>query len=174
MISSSNDMVRNRTPQSSNSDVTLVATRGLVRLSRQVEITLGEFQLSVSQFRVLDRLCGGRAAGRSLAEWLAVKPPSITALVDGLVSRGLVRREGDPSDRRRVSHEITAPGRALHAEVLAALSARLSHLLSFVADEVDADHTIEALATWNRAIELARAAKHASAAAASADQVRRQ
>ena len=167
-------MALNRTPQSSNSDITLVATRGLVRLSRQVEITLGEFQLSVSQFRVLDRLCGGRAAGRNLAEWLAVKPPSITALVDGLVARGLVRREGDPSDRRRVSHELTASGRVLHAEALDALAARLSHLLSFVAEEVDTDRTIEALATWNRAIELARAAKHASTAAASADQVRRQ
>ena len=65
-------------------------TRAVVRLSRQVEITLSESQLSVAQFRLLDRLSGGSAAGGSLAEWLAVKPPSITALVDGLVARGLV------------------------------------------------------------------------------------
>jgi DNA-binding MarR family transcriptional regulator len=157
MIRSSNDMARNRPRTTSDDDITIVATRGLVRLSRQVEIKLSEFQLSVSQFRVLDRLYGGSAAGRSLAEWLAVKPPSITALVDGLVSRGLVRRTGDPTDRRRVTHELTSEGRALHAEALSALAARLSHLHSFVADEVD--DAIEVLATWNQAIEMAREAK---------------
>jgi DNA-binding MarR family transcriptional regulator len=36
------------------------------------------------------------AGGRLLAEWLAVKPPSITALVDGLVKRGVVERGWTP------------------------------------------------------------------------------
>jgi long-chain acyl-CoA synthetase len=142
--------------------VTVDAVRGLVRMSRQVEITLGEFQLSVSQFRVLDRLRGGSAAGRSLAEWLAVKPPSITTLVDGLVSRGLVERGTDDGDRRRVAHDLTADGRSLHAEAIAALSKRLSHLLTFVADEIDAEDTIHSLATWNEAIIRASEAKRVS------------
>src|SRR5262245_40633063 len=90
---------------------TEAAVRGLARLSRQVEITLADFQLSLSQFRILDRLARGNAAGRSLAEWLAVKPPSITALVDGLVQRGLVERGVDASDRRRVDHGLTVQGR---------------------------------------------------------------
>ena len=89
---------------------TASATRAVVRLSRQVEITLSESQLSVAQFRLLDRLSGGSAAGRSLAEWLAVKPPSITALVDGLVARGLVERTVDAADRRRVTHQLTDDG----------------------------------------------------------------
>ena len=137
------------------------ATRGVVRLSRQVELTLGEFQLSVSQFRLLDRLSGGSAAGRNLAEWLAVKPPSITALVDGLVARGLVDRTSDTSDRRRVTHELTSDGRSLHATVSSALAARLQQLLAFVGDDARAIEMIAALVDWNRVIDQARDAKRA-------------
>jgi len=138
------------------------ALRGVIRLSRQVEITLAEFQLSVSQYRVLDRLSGGGAVGRSLAEWLAVKPPSITALVDGLVVRGLVERRADPGDRRRVTHELTPRGRAAYAAASAALAARLAQLLTHVADEGRADHMVAALGDWNQALELAREAKQAA------------
>ena len=63
---------------------------------------VARFELSVSQFRILDRLTDGTAAGSSLADWLAVKPPSITVAVDGLVKRGLVERGEDPDDRRLV------------------------------------------------------------------------
>ena len=137
------------------------ATRGVARLSRQVEITLGDLSLSVSQFRLLDRLSGGSAAGRSLAEWLAVKPPSITALVDGLVSRGLVERTADPSDRRRVAHDLTPAGKKLHRDASRALAARLAQLVTFAGDESRAGEMIGALAQWNATIEAARDAKRA-------------
>ena len=104
------------------------AVRGVVRLSRQVEILLAEHHLSLSQFRVLDRLAGGSAAGRSLAEWLAVEPPSITALVDSLVIRGLVDRSVDPIDRRRVSHVLTPGGRALLDAASSSLASGLGEL----------------------------------------------
>jgi DNA-binding MarR family transcriptional regulator len=138
------------------------ALRGVIRLSRQVEITLAEFQLSVPQYRAMDRLSGGSAAGRSLAEWLAVKPPSVTALVDGLVVRGLVERRPDPDDRRRVTHELTARGRAEYAGASAALAARLDQVLAHVQDSAHADHMVAALGDWNAALELAREAKLAA------------
>jgi len=140
------------------------ATRGVVRLSRQVETTLGEFQSTVSQFRLLDRLSGGSAAGHSLAEWLAVKPPSITALVDGLVAKGLVERTVDAADRRRVTHELTPAGRDLHAAISDALAARLAQLVAFVGDDGRAADMIVVLASWNHAIDLARDAKRAAKA----------
>jgi long-chain acyl-CoA synthetase len=141
---------------------TAMATRAVVRLSRQVEITLSESQLSVAQFRVLDRLSGGSAAGRSLAEWLAVKPPSITALVDGLVARGLVARTVDEADRRRVTHELTDEGRDLHRTVSDALTARLNELVGHLDDAAVAAETLAALARWNEALDRAREAKRAA------------
>lgn len=150
--------VGNTLPESETANV----TRAVVRLSRQVEITLNDSQLSVAQFRLLDRLSGGSAAGRSLAEWLAVKPPSITALVDGLVARGLVERTVDPIDRRRVTHELTAQGRALHVAVSQALSARLGQLIAHLGDErLEAD-TIAALDRWNVALDRYREARRAA------------
>jgi long-chain acyl-CoA synthetase len=159
--------MKSRTSSTSKrADALADATRGVVRLSRQVEITLGEFSLSVSQFRVLDRLSGGSAAGRSLAEWLAVKPPSITALVDGLVARGLVARTADATDRRRVAHDLTADGRSLHQAVTEALASRLLQLVTFLADEQRSGEMIAGLSSWNEAIDLARDAKRAALDAA--------
>src|SRR5262245_53464732 len=160
MLGSSNSMA----PRTILRDLdTALVTRAVVRLSRQVEITLSESQLSVAQFRLLDRLSGGSAAGRSLAEWLAVKPPSITALVDGLVARGLVARTADVADRRRITHEVTDAGRELHSAASAALAARLSHLVEYVGDDSRGDDMIAALAAWNDAIERAREAKRLAA-----------
>jgi long-chain acyl-CoA synthetase len=171
MVSFSNEdaerTMKSRTSSTSKrADALADATRGVVRLSRQVEITLGEFSLSVSQFRVLDRLSGGSAAGRSLAEWLAVKPPSITALVDGLVARGLVARTTDATDRRRVAHDLTADGRSLHQAVTEALASRLLQLVTFLADEQRSGEMIAGLSSWNEAIDLARDAKRAALDAA--------
>lgn len=142
-------------------DATLTneAVRGVVRLSRQVEIILAEHQLSLSQFRLLDRLARGSAAGRSLAEWLAVKPPSITALVDGLVQRGLVDRGVDPSDRRRVSHALTGAGRTLLEAASRSLATRLGELAGQVGDESLGREMVHGLAGWNEALDVAREAK---------------
>jgi DNA-binding MarR family transcriptional regulator len=45
-----------------------------------------------------------------LAQALAVSLGSVTGLVDGLVQRGLVRREEDPDDRRQKLARLTATG----------------------------------------------------------------
>jgi DNA-binding MarR family transcriptional regulator len=90
---------------------------------------------------------------------MAVKPPSITALVDGLVSRGLVARTADVVDRRRITHELTTAGRELHSAASSAIAARLSHLVGYVGDEALGADMIAALAGWNDAIERARDAK---------------
>ena len=50
------------------------------------------------------------AVSSDLAERLAVRPPTVTAVVDGLVARGLVERRTVEGDRRRVDHVLTAEG----------------------------------------------------------------
>src|SRR5262245_39693140 len=138
------------------------AVRGVTRLSRTVERVVAEFQLSLSQFRILDRLVDGVAGGRLLAEWLAVKPPSITALVDGLVKRGLVERGVDPADRRTVTHSLTAEGEALHEAVFERIGERLREVLRHLDDEVEAAALIQALGSWNEALNRSREARLAA------------
>jgi DNA-binding MarR family transcriptional regulator len=69
--------------------------------------------LSVPQFRALVHLSRHRGASLSdVAGHLGLKAPSTSVMVNGLVSRGLVAREVDSSDRRRVTLALTASGQA--------------------------------------------------------------
>jgi DNA-binding MarR family transcriptional regulator len=139
-------------------DISASAVRGLVRLSRTVERVASREQLSVSQYRILDRLASGSTRGRGLAEWLAVKPPSITSLVDGLVRRGLVARTEDGSDRRQVTHSLTSDGAALRQAVSAEIGERLREFLIDV-EGLAALRMVEALAAWDDAIDTSLARK---------------
>jgi DNA-binding MarR family transcriptional regulator len=102
---------------------------------------------------VLDRLVGGHAAGKSLAEWLAVRPPTVTVIVDGLVARGLVAREPDPDDRRRVTHQLTDSGRDIYETVSAAVAARLGRIATHAATDAEARAMVNALGKWSTALQ---------------------
>jgi DNA-binding MarR family transcriptional regulator len=54
---------------------------------------------------------------RALADWLQLKHHSVIGLVDRLERRGLVRRERDLDDRRRVELRLTRPGATVLAEL---------------------------------------------------------
>ncbi len=67
--------------------------------------------LRISQFRALlfiNRYPEGPLI--DLAEHLGLAPPSASALVDGLVKRGLVDRRPSNHDRRRITLTLTAAG----------------------------------------------------------------
>ncbi len=59
---------------------------------------------------MLGILAEGSAAASGLADRLAVRRPSITAIIDGLVARGLVDRRQEDADRRRVELRLTPEG----------------------------------------------------------------
>jgi DNA-binding MarR family transcriptional regulator len=63
---------------------------------------------------------GGPLTLGELARAEQVKPPTMTRIVTGLEREGLVRRKGDPHDRRLTQVEATSKGR----KVLAAGRAR--------------------------------------------------
>ncbi len=70
--------------------------------------------LNIPQYRSLMYL--RRTPGKSLAELaehLGITPPSTSALVDGLVGRGLIDRRESPVDRRRVVLALTPSGAEL-------------------------------------------------------------
>jgi DNA-binding MarR family transcriptional regulator len=70
-----------------------------------------QLDLPISQMKTLFVLwtAGKPQTMGQLAQALDVSLGNITGLVDGLVQRGLVRREEDPSDRRQKLASLTPP-----------------------------------------------------------------
>jgi DNA-binding MarR family transcriptional regulator len=82
--------------------------------------------LSVTALSTLRRVAEGEESRiTDLAAAEAVAQPSMTALIGRLETRGLVRREPDPADRRAVRVAITDAG----SEQLAAVRAARAELL---------------------------------------------
>ncbi|WP_232247421.1 MarR family winged helix-turn-helix transcriptional regulator [Kitasatospora azatica] len=67
---------------------------------------------------------------RTLAELLACDASNVTGIVDRLESRGLLRRESDPADRRVKLVLLTAEGERAVAQIRAELMSELSGLES--------------------------------------------
>lgn len=134
----------------------------VARLARHVEVALATVDLTLPQYRVLIHLGEGREAASGLADKLAVSRPSVTGVVDGLVARGLVRREHDAADRRRVGHELTDAGRQL----LACADVEVQRRMEEIAAYAPAGDPLAALAEWRPALSAHRAACHAAHAGA--------
>jgi DNA-binding MarR family transcriptional regulator len=91
------------------------AARDLVaamsRLRRRLRDVAGTDELTPSQTSVIGILAkGGPGTASGLAAIEGVRPQSIAATLAVLEGRGLVRREADPSDRRRQLVTLTSAG----------------------------------------------------------------
>ena len=87
---------------------------------------LDRHQLSHPQYNVLRMLRGAGDDGLTHGEitrLMVMGVPDVTRLVDRLEKRGLVRRERDSGDRRRVLHRIEKPGVAILEAVEPEMSA---------------------------------------------------
>ena len=130
-------------------------------LAKQVEIGLGTVDLSLPQYRLLAMLEGTSALSSDMAERLAVRPPTVTAVVDGLVSRGLVERRTVEGDRRRVDHVLTDHGRQVLDTADTAVNARLCEIAGHLESPADTDRAFEGLSLWRRALIASRLARTA-------------
>jgi long-chain acyl-CoA synthetase len=126
--------------------------RAAARLAKHVEKALSQRDLSLPQYRVLIMLGDGSAVASALASKLSVSPPSVTAIVDGLVARGLVSRQSDGGDRRRVTHALTDKGRRVLAEADAETNARLEAIGAHLAPR-DRERALEGLRLWREAMD---------------------
>lgn len=91
--------------------------------------------LSVPQFRVLVFLSHSDGASLSdVATHLGLTPPTTSVMIDGLVSRGLVAREADPGDRRRITLGLTPTGQATMASAQEITRTRLAERLAALSD----------------------------------------
>jgi len=75
---------------------------------------LGDVGLTEQQWRILRVLGeGGPMDARAVARGAAISAPSLSRILPALESRGLVKRAGDPVDRRRHVVSIDAGGKAV-------------------------------------------------------------
>ena len=132
------------------------AGRIAARLAKQVERALADVDLSLPQYRLLSNLSEGPSQASTLAERLIVSRPSVTALADGLVERGLVTREHGPDDRRRVIHVLTEDGLKVVTAADEAIDRRLAGLAERLPD-VESRRAFSGLRSWEKALDAARA-----------------
>ena len=100
---------------------------------RELFAAMEKEDLSITQVKSLHALADADApmALGAVSDLLGLSLPAISRSVDGLVQRGLVKREEDPQDRRSKLVTATSRGRATY-ERLTAL--RLAGIRGFVAD----------------------------------------
>jgi len=123
----------------------------IVELEPQMLRVLGPAQardwvdvdLTMSQLKMLFVLSSamspaGDAAGlrvSEVAKRLGVTLPTVTAVMDKLVERGLVRRDEDPIDRRQHVCRLTPAGKALLQRLMACRRAFTQALMERLDDE---------------------------------------
>jgi len=82
-----------------------------MRVARRLRAEKSDQELTDGQFSVLALLDRkGPLTPRALADFERVQPPSMTRTLAGLLTRGLIDRAGDPSDRRQVIVRLTESG----------------------------------------------------------------
>ena len=106
--------------------------------------------LSFRQYAALIAIRDYASSPGELARLWQVTPAVLTGIVDRLERRGLVRREPDPDDRRRLRLSLTDEGLAASRDVERALTADLAARL--------AESSPRELAELGRALDLLRRA----------------
>lgn len=119
-----------------------------------MDAALAEVGLTAAQYRALLLLAYGTSVPSRIADQLAVARPSVTALLEGLVARGLVHRHRDPGDGRRMRHELTPEGRRILRRADEVVSQRLSRLLDMIAPS-RRRQALQGLAAWEPALDAA-------------------
>ena len=104
--------------------------------SARVEDAVHPFGLSASQFGVLDTIASrGAVHQQELAEALGRSKAQMTAIVDALESRYLVRRERHATDRRFITVHLTTAGAGVLDAASPARTAAIVDLMSDLTGE---------------------------------------
>jgi len=119
---------------------------GIIRLINRVRVEvidaldreLSQFDISAAQLIVLSSVASNEADSASmLCKNISYDPGAMTRMIDRLQQKGLVRRVPNADDRRAANLELTAAGRALYPQLLAAKEAvQAQFLRGFGANDV--------------------------------------
>jgi DNA-binding MarR family transcriptional regulator len=95
----------------------------------------GQPHLSLSQLRVMHflRRCP-QASLSEVANYLDVTRPTMSAMVERLVQRGLVQRLENPQERRRIALSLTEAGNAEMEKVYDATLNTVAHRLEVLSE----------------------------------------
>ncbi len=101
------------------------------------ELLFAPYDVSFPVFRVLSYLVLNEngATPSQIADELMILRQSMTNILDTLEKRGLVCREIDPNDRRRIRVRLQPAGEALSAELLALEDSYLVKMGKYISDE---------------------------------------
>jgi DNA-binding MarR family transcriptional regulator len=147
-----------------DSSTLTAAVRALARAARVVE--RASDGLSFADYRVLASIVSGEERASRLAARLAVGKPAISATVDSLVKRGLLRRDAVVGDGRATSLALTPDGE----ELFARMEGRMTRQLELLAERTpDPGALVAALATLGDAVEASVAERGAAQARATAE-----
>jgi DNA-binding MarR family transcriptional regulator len=137
-----------------------------MRVAAYVEAALDECGLTSRQYRMLVAIAHGPISSAELAKRIGVTPPSVTSMVQGLVSRGAVSRTASTEDQRRTWLNVTPEGVELLEEAESKARGRLEEIAAEFEDESQAADALAALESWNPALDRFRddwlAAAHVS------------
>jgi DNA-binding MarR family transcriptional regulator len=106
------------------------AVQALATAARLLERSMGD--MTLPQYRVLSVVASSPERASRVAERAAVSRPSLSGVLDGLESRGWIRRSNVDGDRRGVHLDVTAAGAAALVTATAAGGDALAQLLSAV------------------------------------------
>lgn len=117
-----------------------VVTAGVImRLARDVRTALDQrfaaYDLTSQQAAVLIHVYTGEASPRRIGELLGTDTAGMSRLLDRLESKGLIRREADPGDRRAIVVSLTDRGAALIPQLPPLFEVVGSELASGLAEE---------------------------------------
>jgi DNA-binding MarR family transcriptional regulator len=135
----------------------------VIRLAKVVELLLARHGLTVNQYRMLTFADDAPPLGE-VAVRLAMKAPNVTAMIDGLVERGLLVRTRRADDRRRVDLALTASGR----RVLQTAARQCNDALEQLAAKGrgDAARRLRGLDDWVEPLDRAAVELHTAATVA--------
>lgn len=92
-------------------------------ISGQFHEQLREQKVPVMQWRVLAALWDGPKSAREVAEIILQKQPTVSKLLERMRRQGLLTREPDAEDRRRIVVSLSPVGRALAGPLIEAARA---------------------------------------------------
>lgn len=124
--------------------LTVALHQALARVSQHVEEITAREELSLAQWLVVHQLAarGERTMGE-LVVATGLNDSTLTRVVDRLASLGLLFREVDPTDRRRVRVSLAARGRETHDRLAPDVAERESALT----DDLEHPDLVRALAS---------------------------
>jgi DNA-binding MarR family transcriptional regulator len=127
----------------------------IIGLGRAIEVAVSDAGVTSTRYRALTLVQAGVTSSGVLAAFLAVRPPTVTTVMNGMVDDGLVDRIRATDDRRRVGYDLTAEG----ADVLARANAAADRVLCTLSAEMSPEERETAfagVALWRGALDRRR------------------